>query len=600
MRRLPHTMKISARGKQNTLRPIAGFLDRLNSVKPQKGYFTALCPAHDDQKPSLSVSEGDDGRVLLKCHAGCSTEDVVSSIQLRMSDLFEHHRNGGGGRGAILLPDNAATAQPCTLQEYAHAKRLRVEHLKKLRLSDVHYQGPSSGGKSYLVESVLRFVPESAYYALTAMSDRALAYSEEPLSHRFLVLYEAAGMGGDFATYLMRSLLSEGRLRYETVEKVGGELKPRLIEREGPTGLIVTTTAARLHPENETGMLGLSVTDTPEQTRHILAALARESGREELDLEEWHALQEWLESADHRVTIPFADVLAEKTSAVAVRLRRDLGALLCLIRAHTILHQATRERDPEGRIIATLDDYAVVRELVADLVAEGVEATVPKNVRETVEAVKRLHADASEPVTIAAVARELKLDKSAASRRVRVALDGGYLNNLEDRKGRPARLMPGDPLPDDVVVLPTPEEVLQTLQSCGVVRREKHPPRALEKDEEVRRTGITRGERQAFDLAHIGGRACECEQLGNVVYCDWCERPIEDARNGNVYWYHDRQETLYFNHKRYAWQHDYHLQARAGGSALLSEALDQFLVHLLGNTGVATDEDWRRLRRRLA
>jgi hypothetical protein len=184
-------------------------------------------------------------------------------------------------------------------------------------------------------------------------------------------------------------------------------------------------------------------------------------------------LQKWLETAEHRATISFAQILAERIPAVAVRLRRDFGALLCLIRAHAILHQATRERNPEGRIIATLDDYVAVRELVADLVAEGVEATVPKNVRETVEAVKRLHAEASEPITNAAVAKELKLDKSAASRRVRVALDGGYLNNLEDRKGRPARLMPGDPLPDDVVVLPTPEEVLQALQRC---RRELTPP----------------------------------------------------------------------------------------------------------------------------
>jgi hypothetical protein len=260
-------------------------------------------------------------------------------------------------------------------------------------------------------------------------------------------------------------------------------------------------------------MLSLSVTDTPEQTRHILAALARESGEGEPDLEEWHALQEWLERAEHRVTIPFAATLARNIPAVAVRLRRDFGALLCLIRAHAILHQTTRQQDPEGRIIATLDDYAVVRELVADLGAEGVEATVPKNVRETVEAVKRLHADASEPVTNAAVARELKLDKSAASRRVRVALDGGYLKNLEERTGRPARLEPGDPLPDDVVVLPTPDEVLQR---CSVVRGDEHPPSPLEKDEEVRRTGITRAQRQASDLAHIGGRPCESKQLGNV------------------------------------------------------------------------------------
>src|SRR5215216_5609450 len=87
-------------------------------------------------------------------------------------------------------------------------------------------KGPSSGGKSHLVERVLSFVPKSAYYALTAMSERTLAYSEEPIKHRFLVIYEAAGMSGEFATYLMRSLLSEGRVRYETVEKTSEGMKP--------------------------------------------------------------------------------------------------------------------------------------------------------------------------------------------------------------------------------------------------------------------------------------------------------------------------------------------------------------------------------------
>ena len=75
----------------------------------------------------------------------------------------------------------------------------------------VAVKGPSSGGKSYLTESVLCFFPESAYHALTAMSERTLAYSEEPIKHRFLVIYEAEGMASDFATYLIRSLLSEGR-----------------------------------------------------------------------------------------------------------------------------------------------------------------------------------------------------------------------------------------------------------------------------------------------------------------------------------------------------------------------------------------------------
>jgi hypothetical protein len=69
-----------------------------------------------------------------------------------------------------------------------------------------------------LVEQCLGLLPQSAYYALSAMSEKALAYSQEPISHRHLVIYEASGLGSDFAQYLMRSLLSEGRIRYETVE----------------------------------------------------------------------------------------------------------------------------------------------------------------------------------------------------------------------------------------------------------------------------------------------------------------------------------------------------------------------------------------------
>lgn len=55
-----------------------------------------------------------------------------------------------------------------------------------------------------------------------------------------------------------------------------------------------------------------------------------------------------------------------------MRLRRDFGALLNLVRAHALLHRASRGRDREGRIAAAVEDYARVRGLVADLVSEGV------------------------------------------------------------------------------------------------------------------------------------------------------------------------------------------------------------------------------------
>ena len=50
--------------------------------------WAARCRAHDDRKASLSVAAGDDGRVLLTCHAGCATERVVAALGLTMADLF--------------------------------------------------------------------------------------------------------------------------------------------------------------------------------------------------------------------------------------------------------------------------------------------------------------------------------------------------------------------------------------------------------------------------------------------------------------------------------------------------------------------------------
>jgi hypothetical protein len=329
-------------------------------------------------------------------------------------------------------------------------------------------KGPSSGGKSFTVESVLRFFPCEAFYALTAMSDRALAYSTEPLNHRHLVIYEAAGMASDFTTYLIRSLLSEGRLRYETVEKTRDGLVPKLIEREGPTGLIVTTTSVRLHPENETRMLSLTVSDTREQTADVFRALAG-GGTHHIDLSQWRALQTWLATSNCQVDIPYGARLAELVPPVAVRLRRDFQTVLTLIRAHALLHQARRQKDADGRIVAEAADYAAVRELVVELIAEGAEVAIKPEVRQTVQAVADLLADGKGEVKQTDIKKVLKLDKSVVSRRVAAALDAGVLRNLEDRKGKPARLVLGDPLPEEIELLPKPER----LHDCTVGERDK-------------------------------------------------------------------------------------------------------------------------------
>lgn len=62
-------------------------LQKLKGVKGSNGQYIALCPAHDDKKPSLSISEKD-GKILLHCHAGCSKENIISTLGFEMKDLF--------------------------------------------------------------------------------------------------------------------------------------------------------------------------------------------------------------------------------------------------------------------------------------------------------------------------------------------------------------------------------------------------------------------------------------------------------------------------------------------------------------------------------
>ncbi|MFG0246373.1 MAG: DUF3987 domain-containing protein [Phycisphaerales bacterium JB052] len=76
----------------NHQKPIERVLDAIRDrggrVNRSGGQWMCTCPAHDDRTPSLSVKEGDDGRALLKCFAGCSVESIVSALGMQMRDLF--------------------------------------------------------------------------------------------------------------------------------------------------------------------------------------------------------------------------------------------------------------------------------------------------------------------------------------------------------------------------------------------------------------------------------------------------------------------------------------------------------------------------------
>jgi len=68
--------------------PLGAVLSRLDRPKRAGRGYAARCPAHEDRSASLSIAAGDDGRVLLHCFAGCSTDTVLAALGLQPRDLF--------------------------------------------------------------------------------------------------------------------------------------------------------------------------------------------------------------------------------------------------------------------------------------------------------------------------------------------------------------------------------------------------------------------------------------------------------------------------------------------------------------------------------
>lgn len=84
----PHTLEPIAHPTRNTSDPVPDLLAKLSDVEETKSGWQCRCPAHDDDKASLSVSRGDDGRALVYCHAGCTAESICHALGWTLADLM--------------------------------------------------------------------------------------------------------------------------------------------------------------------------------------------------------------------------------------------------------------------------------------------------------------------------------------------------------------------------------------------------------------------------------------------------------------------------------------------------------------------------------
>jgi DNA primase len=240
----------------------------------------------------------------------------------------------------------------------------------------------SGAGKSHLQDAVLSLCPEEELIKLTSLTDRALFYKgEDSLKHKVLAVEEEAGASG--ARYAIRNLISAKKLTIESTIKNGvtGRLETQVNTVYGPTAVFETTTNPDTDPETKSRFVIISVDESPEQTRAILAAqrqshtLEGMRARHQRDAIEkkHHAFQRLLRSL--KVINPYEPLLTYAEDRLMMR--RDQPKYLGLILAVTFLHQMQRpvkHDDLIGDYIeTTLDDIAVANDLAHRLFGQSLD-----------------------------------------------------------------------------------------------------------------------------------------------------------------------------------------------------------------------------------
>ena len=233
-------------------------------------------------------------------------------------------------------------------------------------------RGGSGGGKSTAQRTPLQLFPPEDVIDATSLTPNALYRMEAgSLEHKILVTGERKHRNDDDAAdanAALRQLLSEGRISRLCPVKDDGKWVTKLIEQAGPVAYSETTTSHSIFSEDLNRMLEIFIDETPEQNRRVMRATARAYCTDTANvdtsviIDEHREFQKSLEFC--AVRIPYAARIADKIPAVKTRSRRVIGQVLATIEAITLLHQFQRERDKEGRLIATADDYAVARRLL--------------------------------------------------------------------------------------------------------------------------------------------------------------------------------------------------------------------------------------------
>ena len=329
-------------------------------------------------------------------------------------------------------------------------------------------QGPSSSGKSYIIDRTASLFPPETVIQATQMTPQALFHMRPgSLKNRFVVAGERARSDSDEqaeATRALREMLSAGRLVKLMPVKENGEIRTVSIEQEGPISYVESTSLGTVFAEDANRCLLLTTDERPEQTRKIIDRLAvafsgAEAARVEDTILKHHAAQRMLQPFG--VVVPFAERLGELVAHDRVEARRAFPQLVGMIQTSALLHQRQRSIDAGGRLLAHQDDYELARHLLLIPVARQLGRRLSDPAERFLQRLRAWYGLDDVFTGPDAAHREPGCPRSVRSW-LHELLDAGHVDQVEEARGRaPAKWrVRSDRGPtDEAVTLPTVEQL---------------------------------------------------------------------------------------------------------------------------------------------
>lgn len=230
--------------------------------------------------------------------------------------------------------------------------------------------GESSVGKSSLVSTILKAIPEAFKLILHSSSSKALLYRNRDLSNMNLWINEFSG--AIEIVELLKGLMTEKEATHITVNdsKRGKAFQQYSIKAEGFV-CFITSTRETFPDEFSNRAFIINLRANQEIVDAITRLQAEKANGEVKEQCDYETLIEiYKDIKQYPVEIPFAKEIQKHLNKNKTRITRDFQKILALIKTHALLNQHQRTIK-DGKIIANQDDYEAIYE-IAELICESV------------------------------------------------------------------------------------------------------------------------------------------------------------------------------------------------------------------------------------